>query len=214
MKLKESEEIIYYKLYSLKDVGKKIGIEENEIRSFLEKKKTIGRKLGDFWLIKGKDVPEVKRLLIKRRQGRNRTKSGYREDLKQYFESRWEANIARYYKHIGEIYVYKYKEFKFEATKYGQRSFKPDFYLPTLNSWVELNGFLKTLDKVELRQFKKCYPKEFAKTQFIIRDPHSKSKINEKVLKFLVEELGIRFTKIRSYKKIEEKLSKLIPNWE
>jgi len=143
----------------------------------------------------------------------NIARGGYREDLKQYFRSKWEANIARYYRYISEFYIYEYKEFEFKTIKRGQRYYKPDFYLPASDSWVELKGFFRASDKTKLRRFKKYYPEEFAKLKFIIPDKYARSKTNGEMIKFLVNELKINFDEIISYKEIEE-YGKLIPGWE
>lgn len=56
-------EIYAHKLYSAKDVSRRIGIEEKKIIDLLEEKKTFGRKLGNFWLVRGSDIVEIKKLL-------------------------------------------------------------------------------------------------------------------------------------------------------
>lgn len=140
-------------------------------------------------------------------------KGGYREDLKQYFRSKMEANIARYYKHFGGFYIYESREFEFKTIKRGQRYYKPDFYLPASGLWVEVKGFFGALDKTKLRRFKKYYPEKFARLKFIIPDKYSRSKANGKIIKFLCDDLGIDFEEIMSYKEIE-KYGKLIPGWE
>ena len=141
-------------------------------------------------------------------------KGGYRKDLKQYFRSKMEANIARYYGYIGELYIYEYREFEFKTIKRGQRYYKPDFYLPASDSWVEVKGgYLRPQDKTKLRRFKKYYPEEFAKLRFIIPDKYARDKANGEMIKFLCDDLGIVFEEIISYKEME-KYSKLIPGWE
>jgi len=52
-----------HKLYSAKDVERRIGIEEKKIIDLLEEKKTIGRKMGNFWFIRGREILEINRLL-------------------------------------------------------------------------------------------------------------------------------------------------------
>jgi len=141
-------------------------------------------------------------------------KGGYRKDLKQFFRSKWEANLARYYRYIGEFYIYEYMEFEFKTIKRGQRYYKPDFYLPASDSWVELKGFFRASDKTKLRRFKKYYPEEFARLRFIIEDPYARTKANAEVLNFLMDDLKIDFSEIESYNSIEKALGKLIPNWE
>ena len=140
-------------------------------------------------------------------------KGGYREDLKQYFRSKTEANIARYYKYIGEFYIYEYKEFEFKNIKRGSRFYKPDFFLAAVNRWVEVKGWFRKSDKTKLRRFKKYYPEEFARLKFIIPDKYAKDKANGEMIKFLCDGLGIDFNDIISYEEIE-KYGRLIPGWE
>lgn len=56
-----------HKLYGAKDVEGRIGIKESEIKSFLEKRKNIGRKMGNFWFIRGSEILEINRLLKEKR---------------------------------------------------------------------------------------------------------------------------------------------------
>jgi hypothetical protein len=144
----------------------------------------------------------------------NIARGGYREDLKQYFRSKWEANIARYYNFVGIKWIYEPQEFEFYKIKRGSRFYKPDFYLPASDSWVELKGFFRASDKTKLRRFKKYYPEEFTKLRFIIKDPYSRSKANAEALNFLIGELKIDFSQIEGYNYIEKAVGKLIPNWE
>ena len=141
-------------------------------------------------------------------------KGGYREDLKQYFRSKMEANVARYYNYIKINWFYEPREYKFEKIKRGTKYYKPDFYLAApLRLFVEVKGYFRPIDKTKLRRFKKYYPEEFAKLKFIIPDKYSRDKANGKTIKFLCDDLGIDFEEILSYKEIEE-YGKLIPGWE
>jgi len=141
-------------------------------------------------------------------------KGGYRKDLKQFFRSKMEANIARYYNYIKINWFYEPREYKFEKIKRGTKYYKPDFYLAApLRFFVEVKGYFRPIDKTKLRRFKKYYPEEFARLKFIIPDKYSKSKANGEMIKFLCDDLGIDFEKIMSYKEIEE-YSGLIPGWE
>jgi len=144
---------------------------------------------------------------------RNVAKGGYREDLKQYFRSKWENNMSRYYNFAGVKWIYESQEFEFYKIKRGSRFYKPDFYLPEQDKLIEIKGFFTASDKTKIRRFKKYYPEEFAKLEFVIPDKYSKSKANGEMIKFLCDDLGIDFEKIMSYKEIEE-YSKLIPGWE
>ena len=57
--------IYSYKLYLPRDVAKRIGIEEKKIIDLLEEKKTLGRKMGACWFIRGSEILKVKKLLGK-----------------------------------------------------------------------------------------------------------------------------------------------------
>ena len=141
-------------------------------------------------------------------------KGGYRKDLKQYFRSKMEANIARYYNYIKINWFYEPREYKFEKIKRGTKYYKPDFYLAApLRLFVEVKGYFRPIDKTKLRRFKKYYPEEFARLRFIIPDKYAKSKANGEMIKFLCDDLGVDFEEILSYKEIKE-YSKLIPGWE
>jgi len=140
-------------------------------------------------------------------------KSGYRKNLKQFFRSKMEANVCRYYIWIKMPWQYEIKEFEFKGIKRGTRFYKPDFYLPSLDNWIEVKGYFRRIDKIKLRRFKKYYPEEFKKLRFIIPDPYEKSKANGEMIKFLCDDLGIDFDEILSYKEME-KYSSLIPGWE
>jgi len=141
------------------------------------------------------------------------SKKGYREDLKQFFRSKMEANICRYYIWIKMPWQYEIREFEFKGIKRGMRFYKPDFYLPTEDNWVEVKGWFRKNDKTKLRRFKKFYPKEFAKLKFIIPDPYARDVKNGEAIQFLCDDLGIKFEDIESYKEME-KLGSMIPGWE
>ncbi len=142
-------------------------------------------------------------------------KGGYREDLKQYFRSKMEANIARYFNLKECKWEYETLEYPFNRIKRGQKYYKPDFILYYLDTYflIEVKGYFRTEDKTKLRRFKKYYPEEFIKLKFIIPDKYSKSKANGEIIKFLLDDLKIDFNDIMSYKEIE-KYNKLIPGWE
>jgi len=141
-------------------------------------------------------------------------KGGYREDLRKYFRSKWEANLARYYNFAGIEWQYEPEEFEFKAIKRGSRFYKPDFYLPGVDEYIELKGYFTPGDKTKLRRFKKYYPGVFKKLRFVVEDPFARSKENGEVMKFLLDDLDVEFIDIISYKGIEGVLKALIPNWE
>jgi len=143
----------------------------------------------------------------------NIAKGGFREDLNCYFRSRWEANTARYWNLLKIKWQYEPKEFEFKGIKRGNRFYKPDFYLPETDKYVEVKGWFTPDDKTKIRRFKKYYPEEFAKLHFVIGDPFSNSKANCKILEFLIDELKVSFLKLWSYR-IRKKSAYLISNWE
>lgn len=117
----------------------------------------------------------------------SRCKGGIRDDLNQYFRSAWEANVARVLNYLNIEWKYEYKRFNFENEIEGVLSYQPDFYLPTINKWIEVKGWMDEKSKKRLDLFKKYYPKE-----------------NENL--YLVD--------ASVYKEIEQKYSSLIKNWE
>ena len=142
-------------------------------------------------------------------------KGGYREDLKQYFRSKMEANVARYFNLRECKWEYESVEYFFNKIKRGQRYYKPDFILYYLDTHflIEVKGYFRPEDRTKLGRFKKYYPEEFAKLKFIIPDKYSRSKVNGEMIKFLCDDLGINFEEIISYKEME-KYSGVIPRWE
>ena len=142
-------------------------------------------------------------------------KGGYRKDLKQYFRSKMEANVARYFNLRECKWEYEPVEYFFNKIKRGQRYYKPDFVLYYLDDHflVEVKGWFRPKDKTKLRRFKKYYPEEFARLKFIIPDKYARDKANGEIIKFLCDDLGVDFEEILSYKEIE-KYGKLIPGWE
>ena len=63
----------------------------------------------------------------------------------------------------------------------------PDFYLPELDIWIEVKGWMKDLDRLRINKFKEFYPEEYEKM-------------------VLIEE--------KLYMQIGKNLSHLIPKWE
>ena len=131
------------------------------------------------------------------------SKKGFRKDLGIYVRSEMEANCLRYYNLIGVDWLYEPREFSFPI-KRGNRFYKPDFYLPKVGSWIEVKGFFRTNDKVKLRRFRKFYPEEFAKMWFIIPDKYAKSKANGEIMKFILDDLQVSFSRIIDYKEIRK----------
>jgi hypothetical protein len=109
---------------------------------------------------------------------------GYRDDLQHYFRSNWESNIARYLNYIGLNWQYEPKRFFFENVSEKPNSYLPDFYLPTLDTWIEVKGWMDEKSKLKLELFKQQYPDEFSK--FILIDQQSYMSI-QKEFGYLIE---------------------------
>jgi len=110
-------------------------------------------------------------------------KSGWRDDLQRYFRSSWEANYARYLNFIGEPWKYESKEWEFPV-KRGNRFYKCDFYLPKLDEYHEIKGWMDKSSQTKLKRMAKYYP-----------------------------EVKIRVISKEEYQAIS-KAKALIPNWE
>ena len=90
----------------------------------------------------------------------SRCKGGYRTDLKHYFRSSWEANIARILNYYNIKWEYEIKRFDFSNEYEGVLSYQPDFYLPEYNIWIEVKGWMDEKSKERLKLFSQYYPKE------------------------------------------------------
>lgn len=67
--------------------------------------------------------------------GSGTARGGYRKDLGHYVRSSWEANVARWL--IFNKYTYEYEP---ETFLFDGFSYTPDFYVPSLNQYIEVKG--------------------------------------------------------------------------
>ena len=104
------------------------------------------------------DIPSVESETIKKHWA-SHIKSGFREDLGHSCRSGWEANYARYCKFFGIEYFYEPCELWFPV-KRGIVTYKPDFWLPKQDLWVEVKGYMRKGDETKLKRFAKHYPNE------------------------------------------------------
>lgn len=108
-----------------------------------------------------------------------------REDLgNRFFRSKMEANIARYYNFIGIEWEYEPCEFKFPIER-GIRFYKPDFYLPVTDTYVECKGWYDPKSKTRMKRMAKYHP-----------------------------DVKIQIIHWHDYMAITRQVSKLIPGWE
>jgi hypothetical protein len=140
------------------------------------------------------------------------TKIGVRKDLNMFFRSGWEANIARYLKHIGAQFEYEPTTFSFieHGVKHGTVSYTPDFKIYSPNNplqykYWEVKGYLKPEDRTKINRFKKYYPKEWEKLCAV-----TGSKTN-KTGKFF-EKIDVPI--ILEYNELNKQYKDIIPNWE
>lgn len=111
--------------------------------------------------------------------------SGKREDLgNTYFRSSMEANIARYYNFLGIEWQYEPCEFEFPI-KRGIRFYKPDFYLPATDTYIECKGWMDAKSKTKLKRMEKYHP-----------------------------DVKLQLLLWHEYTEIARQVSRLIPNWE
>lgn len=82
-------------------------------------------------------------------------KCGVRRDVSPtiYFYSRWEANMARLYSHLGISWQYAPTTFDI-----GNQKYTPDFYLPKTNTYIEIKNFWWEYSRIRDNKFRKRYP--------------------------------------------------------
>lgn len=83
-----------------------------------------------------------------------------------WFRSSWEATVAKWFDEQGVEWVYEPKRFVL-----GDVTYVPDFYLPSLDCYVEVKGWLgrNSKDVIRIRRFKEKYALKMI-TQQHIRD--------------------------------------------
>jgi hypothetical protein len=92
-------------------------------------------------------------------KGKSRVKNGRRPDLdNRYFRSTNEANFARYLQFHRVIWAYEPKTFWFPGAHTGPRCYTPDFYLPALEVWCEVKGWMDTRSQAKLDRLRMTYP--------------------------------------------------------
>lgn len=74
--------------------------------------------------------------------GSGRGRSGFRKDLGLYVRSTWEADLVRVFRHLSIPFEYEPKVFSLLLPGGGEGSYRPDFYLPALDLWVEVSGWV------------------------------------------------------------------------
>ena len=148
--------IAYFKLYPNRPwLGKK----RPEIVRFFTMK---GKHHTEKWKkerskqLKGRPISEKQKRQISKtlmghppNPGSGRGKSGWREDILHYCRSTWEANLARTLIHDNILYFYEPKKFYFDGFSYT-----PDIYIPELDWWIEIKGFMSEDAERKIKAFR------------------------------------------------------------
>ena len=80
-------------------------------------------------------------------------KNGYRNDIKLYVRSTWEANFVRI---LNKLQLdYKYEPMKFNLLENGKviDTYLPDFYISNLDLWIEISGYVTKQKTLRIKMF-------------------------------------------------------------
>ena len=86
------------------------------------------------------------------------TKAGYREDLEHYVRSSWEADLARVFRYLGLTYQYEPRTFELIDEDGESLTYTPDFYVPALDQWYEVKGWMDSVSARKIALFQAQYP--------------------------------------------------------
>ncbi|MGH9844266.1 MAG: DNA polymerase III subunit alpha, partial [Blastocatellia bacterium] len=86
--------------------------------------------------------------------------AGVREDLGHYVRSTWEADFARVLKYCGLPYEYELHRLTLVRADGSTLTYAPDFYVPSLNCWYEIKGWMDQKSEEKIRLFTEQYPNE------------------------------------------------------
>lgn len=140
---KLSPEAIQKRTATRKASGKICSAETREKRS-ISLKKTYAKR-GDLIVIQRMKHSGHKKFLY--------TNSG---NVVIKMRSNWEVSYAKYLDSKNIIWQYEPKQFKLSN---GKR-YWPDFFLPVLNEWHEVKGYMTSIAKEKMTLFANDYPKE------------------------------------------------------
>lgn len=135
-----------------------LSLTEKIRRAHLGKKLTAEHKRKLSIKFKGRRISPLQRVKISRmlighkaNRGAGRGKGGFDQDLGYYFRSTWEHQLAHILTECGIKWEYEPKRFFLDDCSYC-----PDFYLPELDTYLEVKGYLtsEALDKIKRTQEK------------------------------------------------------------
>ena len=157
----------------------------------------------------------MKRPFVFRRghHGAASPKVGTRADIGFFVRSAWEANLIRFYRKTKTGFIYEPCEFEFVGLKRGNRFYKPDFYLPKEDVYVEMKEYLDKPSLVKLKRLQQYHPAVAIRLRIIIDRVRKRDRISlTKVAQALVN-VGYRVEQLQSYAEIAKAFS-FLPNWE
>jgi hypothetical protein len=138
---------------------------------------------------------------------------GVRKDIGFYVRSKWEANLVRYYRFTKTEFVYEPKEFEFVGLKRGNRFYKPDFYLPKEDRYVEIKGYLDATSITKLKRFRKYFPETADRMTIVVQRVFQSGKLTLSKEAAALVRLGFRLDQLQSYADLERRFG-FIPGWE
>ncbi len=102
-------------------------------------------------------------------------KPGIRIDISPIicFYSTWEANVARVFNLVEIRWEYAPRIFDL-----GEHTYRPDFYLPDFDTYVEVKNFMGEYSLNRDKQLRKLYPD--IKLDLILKDEYNEIKLNYK----------------------------------
>ncbi|MBI2590894.1 MAG: hypothetical protein HYW33_03400 [Candidatus Blackburnbacteria bacterium] len=106
-----------------------------------------------------------------------KSKPGIRQDIDSNicFYSTWEANVARVFNLIGLRWEYAPKIFDL-----GEHTYRPDFYLPDDDLFIEVKNFMGKYSLERDKLFRQKYPK--VKLEILARPEYEKIKLDYALL--------------------------------
>jgi hypothetical protein len=125
-----------------------------------------------FFLKENKDQKEKRKTLLKQtgRSPMNKFRGGYKPHLGVSVRSGWENNVLLWLNHQGVQWKYEPEVFYFNDVKRGTKGYTPDIWLTKEKVWIEVKGYMSSVDKTKIKRFKKYYPEEFKKLQAITKN--------------------------------------------
>lgn len=115
---------------------------------------------------------EVRNTILKQTGGTPmaKFKSGYKPYLGVSIRSGWENNVLLWLNHQNIKWTYEPEVFYFTEVKRGTKGYTPDIWLSKEEIWIEVKGYMSSVDRTKIKRFKKYYPEQFKKLQAITKN--------------------------------------------